>query len=372
MRMQTRLAALCCLLLPCGIANAAPTEPAYVGQVQSAPDSTFAGTVVGGLSGVSYDAGSGLYYFISDDRSSENPARFYTVRIPLSNNAIGQVDLVATHPWLDANGRTFPPLDAAARPPVVPPDPEGIAFDGRRQVLYWSSEGERLTDDPSGPVLLDPWVRIASLDGGYVGEFALPPMFRMSAGPTGPRRNNGLEGLTLTPSGRYLWAGMEGPGYNDGEPPTETAGALTRITRFDTESRVATAQYAYPLDPVTAGPGAHNGLSELMALDDENFLAIERGFGTHVAVRIYRVSVGDAEDVLARPSLMGGTGADDAQDAPRRPHEHRCPARQHRGHHVGADAARRTPIAGDGQRRQLLADADHPVPCLCAMNRCRL
>jgi hypothetical protein len=188
---------------------------------------------------------------------------------------------------------------------VVPPDPEGIAFDGRRRVLYWSSEGQRITDDPDGPALLDPWVRIATLDGGYVGEFALPPVLRMSVDPMGPRQNNGLEGLTLSPSGRYLWAGMEGPGYNDGESSTEAAGARTRITRFDVESRLATAQYAYPLDPATAGPGSGNGLSDLIALDDENFLAIERGFGTHTAARIYRVSVGDAEDVLARPSLIG-------------------------------------------------------------------
>lgn len=301
-----RGAAVCGLLLPvCGVAAAAPGGPTYIGQVDIAPDTTFWGTAVGGLSGISYDPGSQLYYIISDDRSSVNPARFYTARIALSENGIDHVELISRHPWLDTNGQPFPPLDAAARPPVVPPDPEGIAFDSRRQVLYWSSEGERIADDPNGPVLLDPWVRIATLDGGYVGEFALPPVLRMSVGPTGPRQNNGLEGLALSPSGRYLWAGMEGPGYDDGGTPTEAAGALTRITRFDVESRSATAQYAYPLDPTTAGPGSDNGLSDLLALDDENFLAIERGFGTHTAARIYRVSAGDAEDVLGRPSLTG-------------------------------------------------------------------
>ena len=47
-------------------------------------------------------------------------------------------------------------------------------------------------------------------------------------------------------------------------------------------------------------------MTELVALDEENFLAVERGYGTHVQARVYRVTVGDAEDVLARPSL-GGT-----------------------------------------------------------------
>ena len=304
--MLSRVAVVCALLLPtCGIAGAAPAAAAYLGQQQFTPEATFAGTLVGGLSGISYDPVSRLYYVISDDRSSKNPVRFYTVRVTLSDNTIDRVEFVSTHPLLDVNGQTFAPLDTVVRPPVVPPDPEGIAFDGRRQVLYWSSEGERITDDAHGPVLLDPWVRIANLDGGYVGEFALPPMLRMSVDETGPRRNNVLEGLTLSPGGRYLWAGMEGPGYNDGEMPTESVGALTRITRFDVESRMATAQYAYPLDPVTAGPGGDNGLSDLVALDDENFLAIERGFGTHTAARVYRASIGDADDVLTRPSLTG-------------------------------------------------------------------
>jgi hypothetical protein len=305
-RLLSRIAAVSCLLLPAsGIANATPAEPAPLGQLQLAPDTTFDGTIVGGLSGISYDPGSQLYYIVSDDRSSKNPARFYTARITMSANAIDHVEFISTHPWRDVDGQEFAPLDTAARPPVVPPDPEGIAFDGRRQVLYWSSEGERITDDPHGPVLLDPWVRIATLDGAYIGEFTLPPMLRMSAGQTDPRQNNVLEGLTLSPGGRYLWAGMEGPGYNDGPTPTETAGALTRITRFDVESRTATAQYAYPLDPVSAGQGGDNGLSDLVALDDENFLAIERGFGTHTAARVYRASIGDADDVLARPSLTG-------------------------------------------------------------------
>ena len=191
------------------------------------------------------------------------------------------------------------------RPPVVPPDPESIAFDGRRQRLYWSSEGERVTDDPNREALLDPSLRIATLDGRYIGKFTLPPLLHMSSGPTGPRQNRALEGLTLTPSGRYLWAAMEGPGHNDGELSTESHGALTRITRFDVETRTATAQYAYPVDNVSSGPRGDNGLTDLVALDDETFLTVERGYGTHVQASVYRVSIGDAEDVLARPSLTG-------------------------------------------------------------------
>ena len=80
---------------------------------------------------------------------------------------------------------------------------------------------------------------------------------------------------------------------------------MTRVTRFDVETRTATAQYAYPVDKVGSGPQGDNGLTDLVALDDENFLSVERGYGTHVQASVYRVSVGDAEDVLTRPSLTG-------------------------------------------------------------------
>ncbi len=257
----------------------------YLGKVELPADTRFDGTLVGGLSGISYNPDDQLYYIVSDDRSQHNPARFYTARIPLSHNGIDDVQVVGTEP--------FQGLPAGA-----PPDPEGIAVDPRRQRLYWSSEGSR-------DLLLDPWVRIAGYDGAALGEFALPPGLRMSPAELGPRDNDALEGLTLTPSGTFVYAAMEGPVYEDGPLPDERAGALTRVTRFDAQTGVPTAQFAYPLDSVTAGPGGDNGLSDLLALDDGSFLVIERGYGTHTEVRIYRAVLGDADDVLNRPSLLG-------------------------------------------------------------------
>jgi hypothetical protein len=198
----------------------------------------------------------------------------------------------------------FAPLSPGATPPVIPPDPEGIAFDEGRQQLYWSSEGERIVRDPAHPLLLDPWVRIAGLDGAFRAQFELPSVLTMSAQDTGPRTNMTLEGLTLTPSGRYVFAGMEDPGYNDGNLPTPDAGALTRITRFDVETGKPSAQYAYPLDPIPAPNGEANGLSDLVALDDEDFMVIERSHATHNVARIYRASIAGADNVLGRPSLV--------------------------------------------------------------------
>ncbi|CAN5199286.1 esterase-like activity of phytase family protein [soil metagenome] len=281
-----RAAALTAIALMCAPVAHADQPFTYLGQAQIPSGFLYDGTVVGGLSGISYNPVDGLYYLISDDRSAKNPARFYTARIPLSNSGIGAVEWVDTTPF-------------QGLPVAVPPDPEGIAVDTRRQRLYWSSEGAR------NSALLDPWVRVAGYDGAFLGEFALPPGLRMSVDEQGPRDNEALEGLTLTPSGEFVYAAVEGTLYNDGAIPSEADGALARVTRFDAETGLPTAQFAYPLDKVTAGPGGGNGLSDLAALDDGSFLTVERGYGTHVEVRIYRSVVGDADDVLGRSSLLG-------------------------------------------------------------------
>ncbi|MGB3896428.1 MAG: esterase-like activity of phytase family protein [Mycolicibacter sinensis] len=312
--MRSKLARLplLALLLVAGCAPCqAPAVPAleYLGQLQLPPNSTFAGTTVGGLSGISYDPGRDCYYVISDDRSASGPARFYTVRLSVSERGVDEATITAVHPLLDESGRAFGPLDLDHSPPVVPPDPEGIAFDSGRQRLYWSSEGERLTGAPPGPTpLADPWVRIAGLDGGYLGRFAIPPQLAMSAQHTGPRRNTTLEGLTVTADGRLLFAAMEGPGYADGALPDQAGGALTRITAYrldaDGKPRVPVAQYAYPLEPATA-PAETNGLTDLVALSDTAFLVIERAFSTRPTVRLYRAEIAGATDVLRVPALAG-------------------------------------------------------------------
>lgn len=273
---------------------------AYLGQTQIPFGATFDGTVIGGLSALSYDPGRQVYYVISDDRSRKNPARFYTMRLSLSDKGIDDATCTGTHPLLDRDGKPFRPLAPNATPPVVPPDPEGIAFDPGRQRLYWSAEGERLT---AGPVLLDPWVRVAGLDGAYLGQFSLPPNLAMSTERAGPRRNKALEGLTLAPDGTSLFAAMEDPGYNDGPVGDGNRGTLTRVTKFDVATQAPVAQYAYPMEP-PAGPADLNGVSDFVALSDTTFLVIERSSALPPTVRIYRAEIGAATDVLAMPSLQ--------------------------------------------------------------------
>lgn len=287
-----------------------PAEPdlSYLGQAQIASGAVFDDTVIGGLSAISYDPGRDLYYVISDDRSAKNPARFYTVRLALSDDGVDEATVTGVR-WLrDESGHPSPPLSPETTPPTVPPDPEGIAFDPARQRLYWSSEGERRLDLPAGPVLADPSVNIADLDGRYLGRFTMPPGMAMSTSETGPRRNKTLEGLTLTPGGDHLVAAMEGPGYDDGPLPTRERGALTRLTTFDVETAAPIAQHAYPLEPVPA-TAASNGLSDLVALSETAFLVVERAGAAPPTVRVFLAELGDATDVSGLASLPGAAVA---------------------------------------------------------------
>ncbi|HSI56121.1 MAG TPA: esterase-like activity of phytase family protein, partial [Ideonella sp.] len=66
-----------CQAQPLQAAQPTALAVTYLGQ-QIVPTGTlFEGTQIGGLSGLDYDARSGLYSAISDDRSQNNPARFY-------------------------------------------------------------------------------------------------------------------------------------------------------------------------------------------------------------------------------------------------------------------------------------------------------
>ena len=269
----------------------------------------FQGTTVGGLSAISYDARSGQYYLISDDRSAKNPARFYTARIAVSTSGAPTVTLTATRPWLRPDGTVFPPT----APPTVAPDPEGLAVDPRTGKLFWSSEGERNVPATGAPTLGDPWIRVASRSGEYRGEVRLPAQFRVSAEQVGPRQNQVLEGLSFTPDGRRLYAGLEDPLFQDGPVPSPTAGALTRITEFDPQRRTPVAQYAYRLEKLFATPPNAdstdtNGLTDVLALGHGKLLIIERAsiFRTNTwKVRIYLADTHGATDVLHKNALVG-------------------------------------------------------------------
>ncbi|MDB5859236.1 MAG: hypothetical protein JWQ76_2925 [Ramlibacter sp.] len=263
----------------------------------------FGGTTVGGLSGIDYDPGSGTWVAISDDRSELQPARFYTLRVDVGLQGIAvQVQGVST--LRGANGLPYPPRGSGGE--VV--DPESIRLlPGGRGVL-WTSEGDLRVNQP-------PAVTEARMDGSYVRGFDVPPPLRFPARPgTGPRDNLTFEGLALTPDARTAWVSMEAPLEQDGPlPRVGAAGGPCRFSAFDIATGGAVRQIAYipdsiPRAPQLPGGLADNGISEILMLDADRMLVLERSFalGTGMSLRIYAIDTREGSDVLRQDKLVPG------------------------------------------------------------------
>jgi hypothetical protein len=273
-----------------------------IGQQVLPRRSEFQGTVVGGLSGIDYDAANNRYVLISDDRTTTDSAqapRMYTAQLSFDVNSFTGVQFLSTFTMKQPNGSVYPKV-----PDPLVADPEEVRIDGATGNLVWVSEGDR-TLTPTARII-DPFIREIKPDGSAVREYTLPAMFKMSASDTGPRGNAVFEGLTFTPSLTKAVVIMEGALFQDGAAPSTSAGALSRITVFDRASGVARAQYAYSLDkvqvePVPAGQFTVNGATEILALSETRFLVLERSFSVGVIgnqVRLYEIDTGKATDVL--------------------------------------------------------------------------
>ncbi|GAA3019966.1 esterase-like activity of phytase family protein [Streptosporangium longisporum] len=265
------------------------------------------GTTVGGLSGIDRDPRTDTWYFISDDRWRYNPARFYTGRLAIdrATGAFTGVNLTGVTTLRRQGGSAYP---AYGRPRSA--DPETIRFDRWSRRLIWAQEGDRPDEaNPDIPVS-DLFVRWTDRRGRHLGDLSMPGNLKMTATATGPRRNFGFEGLTTTE--HSVVAVTEGPRHEDGPLPTAQRGAAARITVWSRDGRPR-AQYAYPIDPLPAAPIPANGksdsgVSEILAIDDRRYLALERSWieGVGYKAKLYEVDLGGATNVLNRDSLVGG------------------------------------------------------------------
>lgn len=283
---------------PGGEAAEAPPSPfPFLGEARLASDMVFEGTPVGGLSGITYDGGRGVYYAISDDRSERAPARFYTLRIDLAGGRLAPagVQVVGVTTLLGQDGKPFAEWSL---------DTEGIAFSAAG-TLFISSEG----DTRRG---VAPWVGEFSLDG-HLRRFLAVPQAYLPGDDVGVRDNLAFEALSLTPDGADLFTATENALAQDGPEADRTHRSPSRLLRFDVASGRATAEYLYLVDPLARPPlvpgtFAVNGLVELIALDGQDLLALERSYATGVgnSIRLYRISLAGADPITGRRRLELG------------------------------------------------------------------
>jgi hypothetical protein len=276
----------------------------FLGAATIPNDAKVDGALVGGLSGLDYNPATGTWAMISDDKSDKAPARFYLGRIEITDGA-PKVSLDHAVVLQQADGKPYPNAKMGGEVP----DPESIRFDPSGSALWWSTEADRKLG-------VSPFVRETAFDGTFKDKLALPPIFAVGKDEKrGPRSNLGFEGLSFTPKQDALWLGMESALIEDGPIATTTAGSVARFTKFNRSGKVL-GQYAYPVDPIqakSAGPGSDNGVSEILALDDNRLLVVERSGVNEglplwtLHIRIYEAEVGEADNIAGMDSLAGRT-----------------------------------------------------------------
>lgn len=279
-----------------------------LGEQRLAWRQAFGDTVVGGLSGIDYDARSGTWVMVSDDRSVFSPARFYTATLDYGSHGFTGLRLEGVTLLRQPDGSLFPNRRQQAARGGEVPDFESIRIDPADGSLWIGSEGGCAVRE--NPALLH-----LARDGRTLSRFEGPAMFDLCrrAG-TGTRDNLAFEGLTFARDGRSLWVSMEGPLWQDGPVPARGQGSVTRLTQF-TRAGGVLRQVAYPLDALpdtpAEDPSAVNGVSEILAVDDDHLLTLERAAvrqpdGRYLmSLRLYELDLREASDIQALPALQG-------------------------------------------------------------------
>jgi len=270
----------------------------FLGQAIVPTGTTFAGTTVGGLSSITYDAKRGVYYAISDDQVG---VRFYTLRIDVSDGGLasGDVQLTAVTTFKGADGQPFAPQTV---------DPEGLVLT-KAGTLVATSEGF-----PNR--FIDPWLREFSLQGSQLRALNVPAPFLPNAtGTRGVRLNLGFESAGVPPNGRFLFSATEGALVQDGPAAGIATRSPARLLRYNLQTGKLDRQWLYWTEPIAEPPVpptnfAVNGIVEVLPLNNEHLLTMERSFSvgapdTGNTIKLFSVKVTGATNVNGADSLAG-------------------------------------------------------------------
>ena len=275
----------------------AAIEP--LGMVTYTTDFTYQDILVGGLSGVAYDAARDVYYVVSDAKGEEGegPSRFYTLDIDLGDGSLdeGDVTFLDLTPLRQRGNRLFPEGAADAESIVLP----------RPGQLFISTEG-----DMEAIPNVDPFIDRFNVTGRQNRALPIPDKF-LSGGANSVRDNLAFESLTALPDGKTLFAATENALEADGAVASLTETSPSRILELSLAPVAAGREFVYvvgpiPQAPVPEGAFADNGLVEIEALDSHGtFLAMERSFAVGVGntIRLFEISTDGATDVSDRQVL---------------------------------------------------------------------
>lgn len=269
----------------------------FIGSANFPTSFSFQQTPMGGFSGITYDPDKQLYYTISDDRSEKAAARFYTLKINLSNGLFtdGGVVPVAVNTLLNESSQPFPTGSI---------DGEGIALMGK-ETVFVSSEGDVRK-------FIAPFIKEFAISSGKeLTTLTIPEKFLPDkSGKKGIRNNLAFESLTITPDKKSLFTAPENALIQDGSEAKPKIGSFSRILQYNLRTQELEKEFLYTTEAVTPflnfSPRFSSGLTDLVALDNQgNFLSIERTFtGLGFSVALFQVSLEGADNIHHIDSLL--------------------------------------------------------------------
>lgn len=188
-------------------------------------------------------------------------------------------------------------------------DPEGV--------VILPKSGNLLVSDEYGPSVYEftpagQFVRQYQTPGNLVPKVGANVNYNATSSTltAGRENNRGLEGLAVSPDGRYAYAMLQNGTITDGNGSggSFARSRYTRILKYDTSTGNVVGQYAYLLDGTGSAPTQGRGISAIVALDENRFMVLERnnrGVGVPDAnidppdKKVYIIDIRNATDVTS-------------------------------------------------------------------------
>jgi hypothetical protein len=279
-------------------------ELEFLSQVSLLHKTKYKKTIVGGLSGLFFDASKQILFAVSDDRGNLNEPRIYQFQVSISGNEM-KLDLKdviilsvnrseSAHQSTKSSSRLFSKVL----------DLEGIS------VTPWGDFLLINEGDMNRKPRVFPQVFSAKSDGTIAKSFEVPDAFLpelTGEQKKGVRNNLAFEGLAVHPNNKEWLVSTEGSLKQD-------ADKFIRWIKYSTsEAWVLKPQneYRYPVETSAGGLEFQKGISELHFINDQEVLVLERAVqlgpgGLGFAVQIYRTDLSQTgkEHTLTRKPVL--------------------------------------------------------------------
>lgn len=254
------IASLLFLLVGCNFNQRLRIE--YRDKFEIASDALQGGKRFGGLSGIDYDAKSGDFYLITDDRLGGSDSQCYKFHFSFKGINIDTLTLSS----LISLKSDSPGISQQANV-----DFESIRFNPVDNDIVVGNEGGSIGKSD---------IRIYHLNGALKYRFPVDSAYLNELRP-----NKSFESLSFSSDYKSLYYAAETALWSDGEEASLKNGSLIRVIKSKAQTGKVEQQFLYWLEkipkkaevrPPWNGLGCDNGLSEILVLDKQNFLMLER------------------------------------------------------------------------------------------------